>query len=159
MVGSLPLDGAGPMGIIYDREQELYAAVPALDDNGPISTERQTANYMSGKKAYAFFDSEKDARAWRTQHTTPEAVSAARRQLRSQMLLARGITPEQIARDKAMASRLGISFDLYRYNRDELDDEDAARTIERYDGLTGYAATSPLAVAYVRSDQIGRAHV
>ena len=55
MAGSLPLDGAGPMGIIYDREQELYAAVPALDDNGPISTERQTANYMSGKKAYAFF--------------------------------------------------------------------------------------------------------
>ena len=35
MAGSLPLDGAGPMGIIYDREQELYAAVPALDDNGP----------------------------------------------------------------------------------------------------------------------------
>lgn len=159
MVGSLPLDGAGPMGIIYDREQELYAAVPALDDNGPISTERQTANYMSGKKAYAFFDSEKDARAWRTQHTTPEAVSAARRQLRSQMLLARGITPEQIARDKAMASRLGISFDLYRYNRDELDDEDAARTIERYDGLTGYASTSPLAVAYVRSDHAALASV
>ena len=76
MAGSLPLDGAGPMGIIYDREQELYAAVPALGDNGPISTERQTANYMSGKKAYAFFDSEEDARAWRTQHTTPEAVSA-----------------------------------------------------------------------------------
>ena len=159
MAGSLPLDGAGPMGIIYDREQELYAAVPALDDNGPISTERQTANYMSGKKAYAFFDSEKDARAWRTQHTTPEAVSAARRQLRSQMLLARGITPEQIARDKAMASRLGISFDLYRYNRDELDDEDAARTIERYDGLTGYAATSPLAAAYVRSDHVALASV
>ena len=159
MAGSLPLDGAGPMGIIYDREQELYAAVPALDDNGPISTERQTANYMSGKKAYAFFDSEEDARAWRTQHTTPEAVSAARRQLRSQMLLARGITPEQIARDKAVASRLGISFDLYRYNRDELDDEDAARTIERYDGLTGYAATSPLAAAYVRSDHAALASV
>lgn len=159
MAGSLPLDGAGPMGIIYDREQELYAAVPALDDNGPISTERQTANYMSGKKAYAFFDSEEDARAWRTQHTTPEAVSAARRQLRSQMLLSRGITPEQIARDKAVASRLGISFDLYRYNRDELDYEDAARTIERYDGLTGYAATSPLAAAYVRSDHAALASV
>ena len=159
MAGSLPLDGAGPMGIIYDREQELYAAVPALDGNGPISTERQTANYMSGKKAYAFFDSEEDARAWRTQHTTPEAVSAARRQLRSQMLLSRGITPEQIARDKAVASRLGISFDLYRYNRDELDDEDAARTIERYDGLTGYAATSPLAAAYVRSDHAALASV
>ena len=159
MAGSLPLDGAGPMGIIYDREQELYAAVPALDGNGPISTERQTANYMSGKKAYAFFDSEEDARAWRTQHTTPEAVSAARRQLRSQMLLSRGITPEQIARDKAVASRLGISFDLYRYNRDELDDEDAARIIERYDGLTGYAATSPLAAAYVRSDHAALASV
>lgn len=159
MAGSLPLDGAGPMGIIYDREQELYAAVPALDDNGPISTERQTANYMSGKKAYAFFDSEEDARAWRTQHTTPEAVSAARRQLRSQMLLSRGIMPEQIARDKAVASRLGISFDLYRYNRDELGDEDAARTIERYDGLTGYAATSPLAAAYVRSDHAALASV
>ena len=159
MAGSLPLEGAGPMGIIYDREQELYAAVPALDDNGPISTERQTANYMSGKKAYAFFDSEEDARAWRSQHTTSGAVSAARKQLRSQMLLSRGITPEQIARDKAVASRLGVSFDLYRYNRDELDDEDAARTIERYDGLTGYAATSPLAAAYVRSDHAALASV
>ena len=159
MAGSLSLDGAGPMGIIYDREQELYAAVPALDDNGPISTERQTANYMSGKKAYAFFDSEEDARAWRSQHTTSEAVSAARKQLRSQMLLSRGITPEQIARDKAVASRLGVSFDLYRYNRDALDDEDAARTIERYDGLTGYAATSPLAAAYVRSDHAALASV
>ncbi|MBE6441282.1 MAG: hypothetical protein E7022_02975 [Desulfovibrio desulfuricans] len=148
-------EGIGP-AVPLDNGDDAFTLVPAMDELGRVLSRQQAAErYAVTGENYGLFETEQRAREFQEQHTSPDA----REKMRAALLLSRGISPDEIARDKAMAKRLGIPFGAVRYNRAGAQDETDARQIEQYEGLVDYASRSEAHAAIVRGDAGPLSHV
>lgn len=142
-------DGIGPSVPIKDDEMDAYRLVPAVDETGAaVSEARAKSTYEKTGQSYGLFETQESAEEYQRTHTG----LTGREAIRSALLLSKGISPEQIAKDKETAKRLGLPTEFVTYGRDDAENEDVARQISKFKGLVDYAGKSPYHAAVVKGD-------
>lgn len=142
-------DGIGPSVPIKDDELGAYRLVPAVDETGAaVSEARAKSTYEKTGQSYGLFETQESAEEYQRTHTG----LTGREAIRSALLLSKGISPEQIAKDKETAKRLGLPTEFVTYGRDDAENEDVARQISKFKGLVDYASKSPYHAAVVKGD-------
>lgn len=109
-------DGIGPSVPIKDDELGAYRLVPAVDETGAaVSEARAKSTYEKTGQSYGLFETQESAEEYQRTHTG----LTGREAIRSALLLSKGISPEQIAKDKETAKRLGLPTEFVTYGRDD----------------------------------------
>lgn len=143
----------GPAAIIPEKTGGAWL-VPAVDEQGRMLTREETGRRFaegtrSGRsQAYGLFEDIEQARTYRQAHMSHEG----RVQMRAALAVAKGIPQERVARDKALAERLGVDPLTVHYAHDEAEVRGLEKELEDYEGLQEYASRSQFHAAYVRGD-------
>ncbi|MCR5259312.1 MAG: hypothetical protein K6E40_14285, partial [Desulfovibrio sp.] len=147
-------DGSiGPAAIVPEQGGGAWL-VPAVDEQGRFLTRAETeARFAAGSRsgrgpAYGFFEDVEQARTYRQAHMSNEG----RMQMRAALAVAKGIPQERVARDKALAERLGVDPLTVHYAYEQAEDMGVAKELEEYEGLQEFASRSQFHAAYVRGD-------
>jgi methyl-accepting chemotaxis protein len=147
--GSLdvPKEGIGPSTLLPQGDNQ-YVVAPAMEDGRVLTEQEAQSRYEQTGEFYGQFTGKEAAKQFQVQHLG----ETGRENIRSALLLSRGVKPEQIAADKALAKELGVPYGAVFYDRDDAQDESTARMIEKFDSLVRYASKSPTHAAIVRGD-------
>lgn len=140
--------GIGPSTVVPQEDGTAYL-VPGMGEDGRVlSTKEARVRLEQGGSHYGLFESPRRASEYQQAHTSEDARS----RIRSALLLARGVSPEQVARDNQLARELGVSPMSIRYASEEAEDLSLAGQLEEFRGLQEFASRSPAHAAYVRGD-------
>jgi len=142
----IPKEGIGPAVILEDESGRATLAPASGADGHMLSAKEARVRHEQSGLDYGSFLNAEQARRWQAENTSPEG----RQGIRATLLTAKGIKPEQIARDKELAMRLGISPEQVHYAVETAEDEDFARQLEQFDRLTEFASRSPYHAAYAK---------